>query len=450
MKNKGGGLTMLSFLKSIIQKLYLLLKIVFIFFTIFCIPKFFLLYAPTDKVVLVPKIFTNFKLGLENIPKKIMLHLKFGKNGHPLNIGLITNQTGIDQTGKRNIDILVSQGYNITTLYAPEHGIIGKDLAAHKVENSLDEKTNLPVISLYQGNSRFRKFTEKDLKNIDAFIFDIQDSGMRHYTYISILFKMMEIAAEFNKEIIVLDRPNPLGNVMEGPLVDAEYLSFISIAPIPLRHAMTIGEIAKYFKKFRIAKPVRLTVVPMQDYNRSQGLNDKLPIFLSPNIKSLDSCYGYSFLCILGEGIKPFNVGVGTDKAFQNLVLPNSLEIPLVRWYELRKILPSKNIKTYITACDKDGQKYSGVKIKIENINEFSAFNCLLDICEFFKNLGIKFTYSNTLNKLVGTDKFKNFLDNKISRIQLTENINNNLQKFYEDTKSLFIYHPFPKIVLAK
>ncbi|MDR3647289.1 MAG: DUF1343 domain-containing protein [Candidatus Babeliales bacterium] len=441
---------MLLFLKSVVQQVFLLFKILFIFAAIFCIPKFFLLYAPTDKVVLEPKVFVNFKLGLENIPKKLMLHLKFGKNGNPLNIGLITNQTGIDQAGKRNIDLLIAQGYNITTLYGPEHGISGKALADKKVDNTLDEKTSLPVVSLYLGNSRFRKFVEKDLKDIDAFIFDMQDSGMRHYTYISVLFKMMEIAAEFDKEFIVLDRPNPLGYVMEGPLVSSEYLSFISIAPVPLRHAMTIGEIAKYFKKFRIKKPIRLTVAPMQDYNRTQGLNNKLPMFLSPNIKTLDSCFGYSFLCILGEGIRPFNVGVGTDKAFQNLVLPNSLEIPLVRWYELRKLLPSKNVKTNITACEKDGEKYSGVKIKIENINEFSAFNTLVDICQFFKSNGMKFTYSPTFNKLVGTDKLRSFLDGKITRKQMSDCVNTDLEKFYEDTKDLFIYHPFPKIILAK
>ncbi len=116
---------------------------------------------------------------------------------------------------------------------------------------------------------------------------------------------------------------------MEGPLVSSEYLSFISIAPIPLRHAMTIGEIAKYFKKFRIKRPLKLTIIPMQDYNRTEGLKNKLPIFLSPNIQTLDSCFGYSFLCILGEGVRPFDVGVGTDKAFQNLVLPNSKNITM-------------------------------------------------------------------------------------------------------------------------
>lgn len=441
---------MLPFLKLVIHKVFLLLKILFIFGAIFCIPKFFLLYAPTDKVILAPKVLSNFKLGLENISKKLMLHLKFGKNSHPLNIGLITNQTGINQSGKRNIDVLLGQGYNITAIYAPEHGLNGKALAAKKVENDVDENTGLPIISLYLGDSRFKKFNEKDLKNIDAFIFDIQDSGMRHYTYISVLFKMMEIAAEFDKEFIVLDRPNPLGYVMEGPLVSNENLSFISIAPIPLRHAMTIGEIAKYFKKFRIKKPIRLTVVPMQDYNRTQGLNNKLPKFLSPNIQNIDSCFGYSFLCILGEGIKPFNVGIGTDKAFQNLLLPNSLEIPLVRWYELRKILPSKNIKTNITACDKDGEKYSGVKIKVENINDFSAFNSLIDICQFFKSHGIKFTYSTTFNKLVGTDKLRSFLEDKITRKDMTDAINKDLEKFYEDTKSVFIYHPLPKIISAK
>lgn len=441
---------MLIFLKSIFQKVFLLFKIVLIFITIFCIPRFFLLYAPTDKVTTSPKYLANFKLGLENIDKKLNLHLKFGKASAPLEIGLITNHTGLDQAGKRNVDFLIEEGYKVTSIYAPEHGISGQELASKKIENTVDKNTNLPIISLYEGSSKFKKFTENDLKNVDVFMFDIQDSGIRHYTYISVLFKMMEVAAEFNKEIIVLDRPNPLGCVMEGPLVSAEYLSFVSIAPIPLRHAMTIGEIAKYFKKFRIKKPVKLTVVTMQDYNRTEGLNKKLPIFLSPNLRSIDACYGYSFLGILGEGIRPFEVGIGTDKAFQNLMLPNSQELPLVRWYELRKLLPGKNVKTTITTAEKNHEKYSGLKIKIEDINNFSSFNTLLDILQFFKNNNIKFTYAPIFNKLVGTIQLKNFIEDKITRKQLTDEINKDLEKFYENIQGLLIYHPLPKLILAK
>src|SRR5207249_6044556 len=142
---------------------------------------------------------------------------------------------------------------------------------------------------------------------LDCLVFDIQDSGMRHYTYISTLLNTMKIAAEYKKPYIVLDRPNPLGGMMQGPLVQPDLISFISIAPIPLRHGMTIGELAHYFNGHILEKSAILHVIPMHDYNRMNGFAGTFLHQLSPNLLSLQSCYGYSFLGLLGE-VEPFDV----------------------------------------------------------------------------------------------------------------------------------------------
>lgn len=434
---------MLKIVKLFANRILLIIKIFSLFLIALLTPRFFLLYAPVNKSAPKSNLTkSKFKLGLENISEKNLKKLSHES------IGLITNQTGIDQFGNRNIDILLEKGLKIRKIYVPEHGITGNELGGNKIKDTLDKKTQLPIISLYTGDSQFKKFNKKELSDIDTFIFDIQDSGTRHYTYISILYKIMEVASEFDKKVIVLDRPNPLGCIMEGPLVNPEYFSFVSIAPIPLRHALTVGELAKYFNKFRLKKPVKLTIVPMQNYPRTRGLNNNLDMFLSPNIKNINSCHGYSFLGLLGS-IKPFDVGINTDSAFQYILLPDSMKIHTFKWYELRNLLASHNIESSLYKYTKQntGIPYTGLKINITEINNFSSINALLDILNFFKKEGVKFSYIPIFNKLIGTAKFKEYMDGKISKTTFAKEINKELKDFFNKVKELCIYQPLPKII---
>lgn len=432
----GGMLLLLT------KRIFLLMKIFVLFLIAIFVPKFFILCVPTE---VLPSIESKqkFKLGLENILDELVEQLE-GKN-----IGLITNQTGIDHIKRRNIDLLKRRGIKIATIFTPEHGIKGAVEAGVHVNNDMDQKTGISIVSLYEGDSKFKNFKADDLKNIDAFIFDIQDCGMRHYTYISILFRMLQVAAKFNKTMIILDRPNPLGIVMGGPLVEPELQSFVSIAPIPLRHGMTFGELALYFNKYLIKPSVQnLIVVQMRNYTRDQGLSRKLDVFLSPNIKNIDSLCGYSFLGLLGE-IKPFDVTVGTEHAFQCILLPNSLNLPQSKWQELQKILLNNHgIETLICKyTKKPGQDFTGLKISINDINDFSSFNTLLDILKFFRNAGIKFSYAKILDKAVGTSRFRKVLDKTMSRAKFAKIVNPELDEFFNRAKEVFIYEPVPKVV---
>ncbi|MES2181763.1 MAG: exo-beta-N-acetylmuramidase NamZ domain-containing protein, partial [Pseudomonadota bacterium] len=134
-------------------------------------------------------------------------------------------------------------------------------------------------------------------------MFDIQDSGMRHYTYISTLYHAMKVAAQYNKQMVIFDRPNPLGARMEGPVVTQQLKSFISIAQVPLRHGMTVGELAWYFNKYELEKPAELHVVRMHGYDRRARFvaQNELAQPLSPGLRTEQACYGYSFLGLLGE-----------------------------------------------------------------------------------------------------------------------------------------------------
>lgn len=400
-------------------------------------------------VVLVelPALFamSEFKLGVENIPASLTKKICPHKKKDLCMFGLITNQSGVDQKGNRTIDILTQRGCSLRYIFAPEHGFAGV-AAERDVHDSVDKKTGIPIISLY-GNGTGKMIAPEYMDNIDYLMFDIQDSGMRHYTYISTLLNTMKIAAEYNKPYVVLDRPNPLAGVMEGPLVDSSLISFISIAPIPLRHGMTIGELAWYFNKHVLEKPVALHVVKMKNYDRSKGFVGELINQLSPNLQSLQSCYGYSFLGLLGE-VEPFDVGVGTHLAFRCIMLPEAMKIDPGVWKRLEKVLATFGVKSFpYHHTNKKNKKMSkGLRLEFDDINELHAFELLITILRFFKKENISFSFSAAFNKAVGTKNVQELLAGNISRQEFFNHIYKDLRQFYSRAQSSFFYQPLPMI----
>jgi len=382
----------------------------------------------------------NFKLGLENISNKILKQLRSQQ------IGLITNQSGKNQNGKCNIDILREHKLNIKYIFAPEHGFKGIIGAEQAVKDTLDSTTSIPVISLY-GNGTGKSIHPQKIKNIDTLIFDIQDSGMRHYTYISTLLHTMQEAAEYDKNFIIFDRPNPLAARMEGPLVQPDLISFISIAPIPLRHGMTVGELAHYFNRYILKEPVKLQVIKMQNYDRRIGINHKLLAPLSPGIRSIQSCYSYSFLGLLGE-IAPFNVGLKTDVPFQCILLPKKIKFSENKWRELQVLLKSYNIKStrHTNFSKKIKQVYSGLRLHINDINVVSSFSVFLSILDFFKNNGINFSYSKAFNQAMGTKDLQAAIAGILSYEKFLNTTNINLNNFFTRAQQIFTYEPLPEI----
>lgn len=389
-----------------------------------------------------------FRLGVETISKDMITLLRNGKNG-PLRIGLVTNQTGKDQKGKRSLDLLLQQGLKIVCVFSPEHGFSGSVKAGNTVHDEIDKSTKVPVYSLYV-HGQGRKIDAEKMNNIDLLLYDIQDSGMRHYTYISLLLKVMEAALEYNKKVIVLDRPNPLGSVMEGPLVQKDLISFISIAPIPLRHGMTMGELALYFNTHILSKPIDLEVVPMQGYDRSISAYRVLAP-LSPNIKSLDSMYGYSFLGLLGE-LSPFAVGVGTAYAFQVITLPESLHFSIEKWMDLKQLLGHYGISSsfYSYKPHHKKQRYTGLKLSIKQIDRVPAFELFIALVQFFKKNGVNIVFSSSFDKAAGLYAVRRYLEASDSDIGKTffADIDRNLHIFYNKVSPLLLYQNHPILFL--
>ncbi len=234
-------------------------------------------------------------------------------------VGLVTNPTGVDSQLKSTVDILFeAPDVQLVALYGPEHGVRGDILAGEKVANQTDAKTGLPVLSLY---GKTRKPTPEMLQGIDVLVYDIQDIGCRSYTFISTMGKVMQAAAENKIEVVVLDRPNPLGgNKVEGSGVSEGYFSFVSQFDIPYIYGLTCGELAKYLNQ---EIGCQLTVIPMQGWERSMRFEDTgLPwVPTSPQIPSTTAAILYPATGIIGE-MGFMNIGVGYTLPFQVMAAP--------------------------------------------------------------------------------------------------------------------------------
>jgi uncharacterized protein YbbC (DUF1343 family) len=234
-------------------------------------------------------------------------------------VGLITNPTGVDSRLKSTVDILFeAEEVNLVALYGPEHGVRGDIPAGEKVANQVDAKTGLKVHSLY---GKTRKPSAEMLKDIDVLVYDIQDIGCRSYTFISTMGLVMQAAAEHNKQVVVLDRPNPLGGLkVEGAGVSKGYFSFVSQFDIPYIYGLTCGELALYLNQ---EIQCQLTVIPMQGWKRSMRFADTgLPwVPTSPQIPSPQTAMLYPATGIIGE-MGFLNIGVGYTLPFQVMAAP--------------------------------------------------------------------------------------------------------------------------------
>ena len=235
-------------------------------------------------------------------------------------VGLITNQTGVNAAGtKTRLILKKAPGVQLVALFAPEHGLDGTVGAAKSIATRKDAATGLTVFSIYGAT---RKPTPEMLRGLDALVFDMQDIGIRSYTYISTMARAMEAAGEADIEFIVLDRPNPLGGErVEGPGIEEKWRSFVGQMPTPYLHGMTAGELARMCNaKGWMAKRCKLTVVPMSGWSRGMTWEDTglRWVQTSPNIPRISSVAGYAATSIFGslEG-SGFDVGIGTDAPFQ-------------------------------------------------------------------------------------------------------------------------------------
>jgi len=341
-------------------------------------------------------------------------------------IGIVTNHSAILSNGVHLVDTLTKlKNINVTTLFGPEHGIRGNAPDGNSISDGIDSKTNLPVYSLY---GKIRKPTPEMLKNVDILIFDIQDIGARFYTFISTLYYTLEAAAENNIPIIVLDRPNPINGItVDGPIRENEFKSFVAIAPIPIQHGMTIGELANMFNNEKWLEngiKADLTIVKMENWKRNYIFSDcNLPwVAPSPNIPNLETAIIYPGMCLI-EGVN-VSEGRGTYAPFLTIGAPyiNSNEVLM----ELKKLNISgidvkpitftpKSIENMSTSPKYKNIECNGLSLKITDAKNIMALR-----------FGIKLLYS--IHKLYPNNfEFRrNWLDKLFGNKELTKMLKNN------------------------
>jgi uncharacterized protein YbbC (DUF1343 family)/CubicO group peptidase (beta-lactamase class C family) len=297
-------------------------------------------------------------------------------------VGLITNHTGLSRDGKRNIDLMVAAGINLTTIFSPEHGITGKE-DTNRIGDSKDPATGVPIHSLYQASRR--RIPADTLANLDALVYDIQDVGARFYTYSCTMMYALEDAAKATRPFYVLDRPNPITGVhVEGPILDPDLESFVGCFELPLRHGMTFGELARMINGER-KLGADLHVVAMKGWERgdwwdSTGLTWVDP---SPNMRSLNAALLYPGVAML-EASTNYSVGRGTDAPFEQIGADwmhgrefadylNTQYIPGVRIYPTRFTPSASNFA---------GKSVEGVRFVITDRNAFDSVRLGLEIAQ--------------------------------------------------------------------
>lgn len=367
-------------------------------------------------------------------------------------LGVVTNHTAILSNGVHLVDSLVKiDGVKITALFGPEHGIRGDAPAGEKIESGVDEKTGIKVYSLY---GKISKPTPEMLKDVDILVFDIQDIGARFYTYISTLFKVLQSAAENNIPIIVLDRPNPIsGMYVDGPVRRDSLSSFVGIAPIPVAHGMTVGELAKLFAGEQyIGKNLKpnLTIIKMENWNRKKYFDEyNLPwVNPSPNISGVEAELVYPGTCFI-EGTN-LSEGRGTTDPFLTIGAPFINSKNLIKELKALKIKGIEFMPVMFTPVDIKGKATNpklkdklcnGIYLKVTNRSEFQAVKFGIQLISVLHKLyPTEMQINSFFNKLVGDGVIKEKIMKNTPPEKIIQSWQKELNSFLAIRKNYLLY----------
>jgi len=323
----------------------------------------------------------DVKTGIDVLEERDFSDLHPDTN-RPVRIGLVTNQTALDSHGRRTADVLAhTPGLKLAAIFSPEHGIAGR-LDTTDISNSQDKDTGAPIYSVYGDTDAKRRPTDAEMASVDAIVYDIQDAGVRFYTYESTLGYFLEAAAKFGKRMIVLDRPDPIGGVyVQGPVADSGRESFVSYGQTPVRHGMTVGELARMFNAERHIS-ANLTVVRMEGWMRGDWYDSTGKVWInpSPNLRSLTEATLYPGIGMI-EGTN-ISVGRGTDTPFEVVGAPWIDARGLAAYLNARAIDGVRFVPIAFTpdASVDEGQRCQGVNIVVTDRESLDAPELGLEI----------------------------------------------------------------------
>lgn len=358
-------------------------------------------------------------------------------------VAIFANQTS--RVGSLHlVDTLLKSGIQVIKIFGPEHGFRGKADAGEIVKNGIDPKTGIPVISLY---GKHKKPTAEDLADVDVLVFDIQDVGVRFYTFISSLQYCLEAVIENEKRMLLLDRPNPNGFYVDGPVLDTAFRSFVGMQPVPVVYGMTIGEYASMLvgeSWLHISKENQkinstnnaLTIIPCRNYTHDSLY--KLPIAPSPNLREMASVYCYPSTCFF-EGTL-LSEGRGTDKPFQIFGHPN---LPK----HLYSFTPNPTEGAKQSKCY--GQTCYGWNIHdtetaiLKSLQKKIRIDFLLEAYQLFPGKDSFFLKNDFFNQLAGNDMLMKQIKSGKTELEIRKSWQPGLQKFKAIRKKYLLYQDF-------
>lgn len=358
------------------------------------------------------------------------------------NVAIITNKTGVLSNGKLFFEALINKGVNVVKIFTPEHGFESDD--SYK-----NTGINIPVVSLYGKN---KSFGDSDLENVDVIVFDIQELGVRYYTYTSTLYLTMKDASKWGKKFIICDRPsiaNP--DYYDGFMLNESFSSFVGMIPTPIMYGMTIGELGYYLRSTIANKDFDFEVIKMKGYERDINYEDlKLPwINPSPNILSLEGARTYPALCFI-EGTN-ISEGRGTDTPFQ------FFGAPFCKGEELAYILNSQHFEGVIFKAVKFTpykkissfepkymqEECNGVSITISDFKKFRPVEVSIAILYALRASSKQFKWinNNYIDKLAGTSKLRVMIDENRTLKEITDSYSEELEKYNNNRKKFLLYN---------
>ncbi|HNW50018.1 MAG TPA: DUF1343 domain-containing protein [Prolixibacteraceae bacterium] len=346
------------------------------------------------------------------------------------NIGLVVNQTSM-VNDTHLVDFLISKKVSVKKILAPEHGFRGEAEAGETVSNAIDAKTGIPIISLYGKN---KKPTAENLSGLDWVVFDIQDVGCRFFTYISTLHYVMEACAENKIPLLILDRPNPNGDYVDGPVLKPSMKSFVGMDPIPVVYGCTIGELARMINGegwLGNKQQCDLKIIPIKNYTHSDRY--ELPVKPSPNLPNDLSVRLYPSLCLFEA--TNVSIGRGTTFPFQAIGYPDStfgkFSFTPVSIPGVSKNPPQENKKCY--------------GIDFRNEKEISRFTLhfFIDFFNRFKNPALFWNSEKWIGQLTGDPNFYNQINNHLTESEIRKSWKTDLEKYQLMRKKYLLYPDF-------
>lgn len=346
-------------------------------------------------------------------------------------VAVVANQTSV--IGNTHlVDTLLSSGIQVVKIFAPEHGFRGEAGNGDHINDATDKKTKLPIISLYGSHVRP---TPEMLADVDVIVFDIQDVGVRFYTFLATMQEVMEAAVLSNKEFIVLDRPNPNGYYVDGPVMtDSKLYSFVGQLPIPIVHGCTLGEMAKMINGegwLSDGKTCELTVISCTEYNHNSYF--ELPIKPSPNLPNIASIYAYPSLCWF-EGTC-ISIGRGTNLPFQQFGFPNCKKGETT--------FTPKEIPGVSSNPPFENQLCKGIKVNFEKRPTELNLSWLMTMYTSYPNKEKFFTAPNFFDKLAGTSALRKQIEDGVSEVDIRASWQADLERYKTIRKKYLLYPDF-------